>query len=83
MSCAHGRPVRLRDTAAPLYKIIPSLKDGALSRVPIEGCACTVEFLNPPLPHLPGVFFNSDCTDCGIMAITLLGVLYTNEKLQV
>jgi hypothetical protein len=75
-----------RNTAAPLYKVIASLEDRALSRVPTKvintqperaafrenlihlvcdlhaqgdlvsctysGCACIVEFFNPPLLHI-------------------------------
>ncbi|KAF8551588.1 P-loop containing nucleoside triphosphate hydrolase protein [Imleria badia] len=80
-----------RNTAAPLYKVIASLEDVTLSRVPTEVINTQPErtdFKNN-LIHLvcdlhaqgdlPAIFFNFDRADCEIMAQTLHHALLLKE----
>ncbi|KAF8556866.1 P-loop containing nucleoside triphosphate hydrolase protein [Imleria badia] len=81
-----------RNTAASLYKVVVSLEDDTLSRVPTEVINTQPERADfrKNLIHLvcdlhaqgdlPAIFFNFDRSDCEIMAQTLLLALFAQEK---
>ncbi|KAG6377308.1 hypothetical protein JVT61DRAFT_15097 [Boletus reticuloceps] len=81
-----------RNIAAPLYKVIASLEDDMLRRVPTELINTQPEraSFRENLIHLvsdlhvqgdlPAIFFNFDRTDCEIMAMTLHHALDAKEK---
>ncbi|KAF8137669.1 hypothetical protein EV363DRAFT_1581223 [Boletus edulis] len=81
-----------RNTAAPLYKVIASLEDDMLGRVPTELINTQPEraSFRENLIHLvcdlhvqgdlPAIFFNFDRTDCEIMAMSLYHALVAKEQ---
>ncbi|KAG9309998.1 hypothetical protein JVU11DRAFT_10032 [Chiua virens] len=81
-----------RNEASPLYKVIASLQDRALSQVPakIIDTQPSRKMFKENLIHLvcdlhaqgdlPAIFFNFDRADCEIMARTLYSTLHAKEE---